>query len=125
MSSNFGIRQTFRTQSISRKMARNKSNRLNENETNVQELDNKEENLFENGNNFFVNNVLNRQSTNLGSSVRISQVSQVSQKSQSQSQSSSSQSNHKNPARREKMISARINTMKNYSKAVTKSADHM
>ncbi len=125
MSGNFGIRQSFYTQPISRKMAKNSSSNAS-NASNVTVVpENNDENIFENGNNYFINNVLNRSDSN---SVRISSSSSSSSSSVSNNNSSltslSPNDESNGSGIRQKMVSARLNTMLNYKRAVTKSADH-
>lgn len=100
MSTNFGIKQSFRTQSIARKFAR----------SNVSKKDdtNDSDNVFENdGKNFFVKNVV----SNFSSS--------------SSSLSSSSVPTNSTPPKTLNSMNASLRHMKNYNRIVTKSADHM
>jgi len=99
------MRQTYRCQSISRKLAR--TNQAHHNDTsNAQNAQNTQNtsNIFEQ-NSHFVNNVLNR-------SVHHSNVDNESNK------------NLKN-IMNSKMVSKRISQMRNYNKAVTRSEDYM
>lgn len=98
MSVNFGIKQSFKMQSISRKFAR-----FHKKEENVEE--NVDENVFENGNSFFVNNL------------------QVGQKN-SQSLQHSQHSQHSSSGR-SKNMNAVLTHMKNYNRAAARSADHL
>ncbi len=101
MSTNFGIKQSFRTQSIARKFAR----------SNVPKKDDTtdSDNVFENdGKNFFVKNVASNFSSASSSSVSSSSVPLNS-------------TQHKTL----NSMNASLRHMKNYNRIVTKSADHM
>jgi len=130
MSNTFGIKQSFRSQAIARKFARTPSSSspspspsdLSSNQTKVKQ------NVFESGNNNFASNVLNRRNT-LNDNVKISSLDSVNKSNLNNTSSSltdlnsSNELNDKTDYRR--AVSARLLHMKNYNKAVTRSADHM
>lgn len=122
--STFGIRQTFRTQSISRKIARSTDvSQKNDNSQNQTSQLDSNENLFDSNQNHFVNRVLNR------SSSSVQKPSLLPINKSSSSSSSSSDSILLTQSERErynaKMVSSRISLLKSYNKAVTRSEDHM
>jgi hypothetical protein len=124
MSNTFGIKQSFRSQAIARKFARNSSpsNNLNENNSNSQQTS--EVNVFENGNSSFASNVLNRKSGNVGHVGHVQISSNTSSYNNQNSSDNVSQDDSDKPIIR-KLVNARLLHMKNYNKAVTRSADHM
>lgn len=118
MSNTFGIKQSFRSQSIARKFARTQSSTQHE-----QESLPSSQNIFESGNNSFASDVLNRKN---GGQVQISNLNLNNNSSTSLPSLPSlpdDSSNEKVDCRR--IVSARLLHMKNYNKAVTRSADHM
>ena len=133
----FGIRHTFRTQHISRKIARNRQqdNKQEETFTDIGNVLNND-NVFESNQNF-VNNVLNKSQNRVqissSSSSSSSNSSSSSSSSSSFSSSSSSSSLYENDtsninrtskSKNSNLVSARLNLLKNHNKGVTKSEDH-
>jgi len=121
MSNTFGIKQSFRSQPIARKFARNS---LSNNSTENNSQQSSEVNIFENGNSSFASDVLNRKSGNVGNVGNVENVGNVIKISSSTSNKNSYQDEPDKPVIR-KLVNARLLHMKNYNKAVTKSADHM
>jgi hypothetical protein len=130
MSNTFGIKQSFRSQSIARKFARTPSSSPSDLSSN----ESKEQNVFESGNKTFASNVLNRRlnsNGNLNGHVQISSLNSLNNSTSLTSltelnnspSNESNESNDKTDYRR--TVSARLLHMKNYNKAVTRSADHM
>lgn len=118
--STFGIRQTFRTQSISRKVARSSPPQDKNEDKDSQKQNNKvEENIFESQSSFFSNRL------NQKGLVQQPRLTPVSSVSSSSSSSSSSKTDTPTVRDNDKMISARIKLMKNHIRAVTRSEDHM
>lgn len=105
----FGIRQTFRTQSISRKVARtNTTERQDSVESKTDKSDT--DNIFESNQNFFVNNVVNQSNrSNLYDLTTIE---------------SRNDTNDRNTKKTSSLLGARLNLLKNHNKGVTKSEDH-
>jgi hypothetical protein len=108
----FGIRQTFRTQSISRKVARTNSTEKDSVELKT-EKSNNTDNIFESNQNFFVNNVVNR--TNLYN---------LSDLNKNTTTSESINDTNRNVKKTSSRLGARLNLLKNHNKGVTKSEDH-
>lgn len=121
MSNTFGIKQSFRSQAIARKFARNSSPSNNTNENSSQQTS--EINVFENGNSSFASDVLNRKSGGNVGNVKISSNTNSYNNNQ-HSLVNVSQDDSDKPVIR-KLVNARLLHMKNYNKAVTRSADHM
>jgi hypothetical protein len=122
MSNTFGIKQSFRSQSIARKFARTKSLTPPPSSDEVKT----EFNVFENVNNDFASSVLNRKN----GQVTITSSMNLNTQNNSLHSSLSSLSNNElqsstNNNIRGGVVNARLLHMKNYNKAVTRSADHM
>ena len=115
---NFGIRQSFRTQPISRKFARTVKRENKEQDPNA----NGNDNVFDNGNNFFVSNMPR---PFLSSSASSSTSSSVSSSSSSSSSTPLVPSDVPLPRPNRTKMNANLTQMKNYNRAVTKSADHL
>lgn len=109
--SNFGIKQSFRSQAIARKFARTSVSHESSDNSNEEK-----ENVFEVGNNTFASSVLNKKNGTV-------QISSVTPRPLSSS-NTLTQDEIDKPINR-KFGNARLLHMKNYNKAVTKSADHM
>ena len=134
--STFGIRQTFRTQPISRKiartdMAKKEDSKPNQDSSSTQSQSNPNENLFETNQNYFVNRVLNRSSSSSSSSSSsvqkplLTPINQVNQTPLSQSNKSTQPTQAEKEVINSKMVSSRISLMKSHNRAVTRSEDHM
>lgn len=123
--SNFGIRQTFRTQPISRKVGRSKlqDNKDIEEKT---EIVNETTNIFESQNNVFSNRAVNRSSVQKPLLTPIGNASASSSDSNKSSNSSNDElitlSDNIN---KRKLVSARIKLMKNHNRGVTRSEDYL
>lgn len=118
----FGIRHTFRTQHISRKIARTnqQDNKEEDTLTNITDVvSDNNENVFESNQNF-VSNVLNR---SIQKSISISSSSS-SNDSLNEVPSRSSESTVRTSKKNSNLVSARLNLLKNHNKGVTKSEDH-
>lgn len=131
--STFGIRQTFRTQPISRKIARTDVTPKNDDSQNqtpqtLQTPIDSNENLFDSNQNHFVNRVLNRSSSSVQQPALLP-INQSSLSSLSSSSSSSSDTFSLTQSEKEmhnaKMVSSRISLLKSHNRAVTRSEDHM
>jgi len=125
--STFGIRQTFRTQSISRKVARSSPQQNKDEDKDSQKQNNEvEDNIFESQSSFFSNRLNQKGLVQQPNLTPIGSVSSSSSSSSSLSSSSSSSKTDTPTVRdNDKMISARIKLMKNHIRAVTRSEDHM
>lgn len=116
----FGIRQTFRTQHISRKIART-NKQENDEDVDVTNTilnfvkEKNENNVFDKNQNF-VNNVLKRSQPQTPVLTSISSVLSVNDLVNS----SVKNSNNKNS----NLVSARLNLLKNHNRGVTRSEDH-
>lgn len=126
--STFGIRQTFRTQSISRKIARSDVTQRNDDSQTSQtsqtsQLDSNE-NLFDSNQNHFVNRVLNRSSSSVQQPALLP-INQLSSSSSSSSKEPVVLTQSEREIYNAKMISSRISLLKSHNRAVTRSEDHM
>lgn len=127
--STFGIRQTFRTQPISRKIARTdmskkEESQLTQDSSYNQPQSNPNENLFETNQNYFVNRVLNRSSSS-SSSVQKPLLTPINQVNQTEPVQSSQPTQSEKEVLNAKMVSSRLSLMKSHNRAVTRSEDHM
>jgi len=129
----FGIRHTFRTQHISRKIARtNQQDSKDEdsvtNLTDIGDNSDNSDNIFESNQNF-VSNVLNRGGVQKPISSRSVSISSSSSLSSSSSSSSSdsdvSTATKPKGSKNSNLVSARLNLLKTHNKGVTKSEDHL
>jgi len=127
----FGIRHTFRTQHISRKVARNNQQNINADEENSSKLSKIEENnsnisntnVFDGNQNYFVNNVLNRSQTKVQNPLLVSVSSNY--KNDQNDQKDNLLENSKNlKSKNSNLVSARLNLFKNHNRGVTKTEDH-
>jgi hypothetical protein len=127
----FGIRHTFRTQHISRKVARNNQQNRNTDEENSSKLSKIEENnsnisntnVFDGNQNYFVNNVLNRSQTKVQNPLLVSVSSNY--KNDQKDQKDNLLENSKNlKSKNSNLVSARLNLFKNHNRGVTKTEDH-
>lgn len=127
----FGIRHTFRTQHISRKVARNNQQNRNADEENSSKLSKIEENnsnisntnVFDGNQNYFVNNVLNRSQTKVQNPLLVSVSSNY--KNDQNDQKDNLLENSKNlKSKNSNLVSARLNLFKNHNRGVTKTEDH-
>jgi hypothetical protein len=118
MSNTFGIKQSFRSQAIARKFARTPSSSPSDNSREEKT----EVNVFESGNNTFASSVLNRR--NVNGHVQISNITKLTPSQSVLNNNTENQEESDKPVVR-KLVNARLLHMKNYNKAVTRSADHM
>lgn len=138
--STFGIRQTFRTQPISRKIARTDISKKSEDSESSLEaslklntsLTSENVNLFDNNQNYFVNHVLNRSSTvqnpvlnPVNQSISQSLNKSVNQKNTELNTNLNSNDKLEKEKITSKMVSSRISLMKSHNRAVCRSEDHM
>jgi hypothetical protein len=122
--STFGIKQSFRSQSIARKFARNSSASSSSSSLSNSNEEKVEVNVFENGNSSFASNVLNRKNVNVQISLNTHNNNSSSSSKVFQNELAKTKDNSDKPVIR-KLVNARLLHMKNYNKAVIKSADHM